>query len=192
VARRGRSGARSRVAALAAEAHRHPNEREPGQRDRVDRVLAEIELPTSEGDWRQATRRQLASARDVLVRHPWAVSLMGSRTNAGPAGLRRARSWPAARTTQRSSTSGSTSSSRRSSVYECGPRSAAEHGDRCQIKGKRAHDGPSSPQRACRSERTGSANRSVDGLRIVALTCDGPPPMLPPWSHRPTRRTCRG
>ena len=35
----------------------------------VDLVFAEIELPTSEGDWREVMRRQLASARDVLVRH---------------------------------------------------------------------------------------------------------------------------
>jgi AcrR family transcriptional regulator len=53
----------------------------------VDLVFAEIELPTSEGDWREAMRRQLVSARDVLVRHAWAVTLMESRTNAGPAGL---------------------------------------------------------------------------------------------------------
>jgi AcrR family transcriptional regulator len=53
----------------------------------VDLVFAEIELPTNEGDWREVMRRQLASARDVLVRHAWAASLMESRTNAGPAGL---------------------------------------------------------------------------------------------------------
>lgn len=54
----------------------------------VDLVFAEIELPTSEGDWREAMRRSSASARDVLLRHSWAIALMESRTNAGPAGLR--------------------------------------------------------------------------------------------------------
>lgn len=54
----------------------------------VDLVFAEIELPTSEGDWREAMRRSSASARDVLVRHAWAVPLMESRTNSGPANLR--------------------------------------------------------------------------------------------------------
>jgi len=54
----------------------------------VDLVFAEIELPTSEGDWREAMRLSSVSARDVLVRHAWAVPLMESRTNAGPAGLR--------------------------------------------------------------------------------------------------------
>lgn len=54
----------------------------------VDLVFAEIELPTSDGDWREAMRRSSASARDVLLRHSWAIALMESRTNAGPAGLR--------------------------------------------------------------------------------------------------------
>lgn len=54
----------------------------------VDLVFAEIELPSSEGDWRKAMRRRSTSARDVLVRHPWAVSLMESRSHPGPANLR--------------------------------------------------------------------------------------------------------
>jgi AcrR family transcriptional regulator len=54
----------------------------------VDLVFAEIELPTREGDWRETMRRSSASARDVLLRHVWAITLMESRTNAGPAGLR--------------------------------------------------------------------------------------------------------
>ena len=53
----------------------------------VDLVFAEIELPTSERDWRKAMRRSSASARDVLLRHSWAIALMESRTNPGPANL---------------------------------------------------------------------------------------------------------
>lgn len=54
----------------------------------IDLVFAEIELPSSEGDWQEAMRRRSTSARDVLVRHAWAVSLMESRTHPGPANLR--------------------------------------------------------------------------------------------------------
>jgi AcrR family transcriptional regulator len=54
----------------------------------VDLVFAEIEFPTSEGDWREAMRRSSALTRDVLLRHPWAIALMESRTNPGPANLR--------------------------------------------------------------------------------------------------------
>jgi len=54
----------------------------------VDLVFAEIELPSSEGDWRKAMRRRSTSARDVLVRHAWAVGLMESRSHPGPANLR--------------------------------------------------------------------------------------------------------
>jgi AcrR family transcriptional regulator len=53
----------------------------------VDLVFAEIEAPSGEGDWRAAMRRRSVSARDVLLRHSWAVALMESRTNPGPANL---------------------------------------------------------------------------------------------------------
>ena len=54
----------------------------------IDIVFAEIDLPTSETDWRTAMRRRAASARDVLSRHRWATGLMESRTTPGPATLR--------------------------------------------------------------------------------------------------------
>jgi AcrR family transcriptional regulator len=50
----------------------------------VDRVFAEIERPPSDLDWKPAMRRRCLSAREVLGRHPWAVPLMESRTNALP------------------------------------------------------------------------------------------------------------
>lgn len=53
----------------------------------VDLVFAEIELPSSEGDWREAMRRRSTSAREVLLKHAWALSLMESRTNPGFANL---------------------------------------------------------------------------------------------------------
>ena len=55
----------------------------------VDIVFSEIDVPSpGEGDWREATRRRAISARDVLNRHRWAIGLMESRMNPGPANLR--------------------------------------------------------------------------------------------------------
>lgn len=53
----------------------------------VDHVFAEIELPPSGADWKEAMRHRARSARAVLARHPWATPLMESRTNPGPATL---------------------------------------------------------------------------------------------------------
>lgn len=54
----------------------------------VDLVFGEIELPSTEGDWRREMRRRAESARQVLGRHPWAIGLLDSRTSPGPATLR--------------------------------------------------------------------------------------------------------
>lgn len=54
----------------------------------VDLVFAEIHLPESQGDWQAAMRARAMSAREVLARHPWAITLMESRTSPGPANLR--------------------------------------------------------------------------------------------------------
>lgn len=54
----------------------------------VDLVFAEIRLPESGGDWQSEMRAWAVSARDVLARHPWAITLMASRTTPGPANLR--------------------------------------------------------------------------------------------------------
>jgi AcrR family transcriptional regulator len=54
----------------------------------VDLVFSEIALPGDRADWKTATRQRAISARDVLLRHPWATSLMQSRTKPGPATLR--------------------------------------------------------------------------------------------------------
>lgn len=54
----------------------------------VDIVSAEVELPPSTDDWRSAMRQRAHDTRTVLRRHPWAVSLMASRTTPGPATLR--------------------------------------------------------------------------------------------------------
>ena len=54
----------------------------------VDIVFGEIELPTTDEDWRDAMRKRALSTREALRRHPWAVGLMEGRTTHGPANLR--------------------------------------------------------------------------------------------------------
>nr|WP_237566045.1 TetR/AcrR family transcriptional regulator [Ornithinimicrobium cerasi] len=54
----------------------------------IDAMFAEIELPPEQTDWQSAMRRRAVSTRQVLVEHPWANGLMGSRTTPGPANLR--------------------------------------------------------------------------------------------------------
>jgi AcrR family transcriptional regulator len=54
----------------------------------IDIVFGEIELPPADADWQAALRRRARSARAALRRHPWAISLMESRTTPGPATLR--------------------------------------------------------------------------------------------------------
>ncbi|MFI7304657.1 TetR/AcrR family transcriptional regulator [Micromonospora aurantiaca] len=52
----------------------------------IDMVVAEIEPPTA-GDWKQAIRRRILSARQMLLRHPWASLAIESRTAPTPAVL---------------------------------------------------------------------------------------------------------
>src|SRR3954454_31532 len=53
----------------------------------IDIVFAEIELSTTDVDWKTAMRRRAISTREVLNRHRWAVGLMEGRTTPGPASL---------------------------------------------------------------------------------------------------------
>jgi AcrR family transcriptional regulator len=54
----------------------------------VDLVFSEIELPHPDSDWRAEIIRRSDSARQVLRRHSWAIGLMESRKDPGPATLR--------------------------------------------------------------------------------------------------------
>jgi AcrR family transcriptional regulator len=54
----------------------------------VDLVFGEIDVPEIGADWKIAMRRRAISVRDALARHRWAIGLMESRTNPGPANLR--------------------------------------------------------------------------------------------------------
>ncbi len=53
----------------------------------VDIVFGEIELPSTQEDWRSAMRRRAISTREALKRHSWAIGMMESR-RPGPASLR--------------------------------------------------------------------------------------------------------
>lgn len=54
----------------------------------VDMVFAEIDLPPAGTDWKEAMQERAVSVRAALTRHPWAISIMESRTSPGPATLR--------------------------------------------------------------------------------------------------------
>ncbi len=54
----------------------------------ADLVTSDFEVPSVDADWKTAIRRSAISAHQVLLRHPWASSLIESRVNAGPARLR--------------------------------------------------------------------------------------------------------
>ena len=47
-----------------------------------------IDLPPGGAGWKPAMRRRILSAREVLLRHPWAPGLIESRTTMSPAVLR--------------------------------------------------------------------------------------------------------
>jgi AcrR family transcriptional regulator len=75
---------------LRAEAmslYRHVDNKEDVLDGIVDLVFSEIQVPTSEPDWRSAMRQRASSARAVLRRHPWAIGLMESRMRPGPTNL---------------------------------------------------------------------------------------------------------
>jgi AcrR family transcriptional regulator len=54
----------------------------------ADLVTSELEVPSADADWRAAIRRSATSARQVLLRHPWAGGVIESRRTVGPARLR--------------------------------------------------------------------------------------------------------
>jgi AcrR family transcriptional regulator len=54
----------------------------------IDAVVGEIPIRPDGADWKAALRRQVMSARRVLLSHPWAPRVIESRTNASPAVLR--------------------------------------------------------------------------------------------------------
>ncbi len=53
----------------------------------VDVVFSEIALPPLAQDWKHALHLCYVSAREALSRHPWAIGVMDTRRNPGPATL---------------------------------------------------------------------------------------------------------
>lgn len=54
----------------------------------ADLVAAEFAVPAPGEHWRAALHRSATSAHEVLLRHPWAGTLLESRSNPGPERLR--------------------------------------------------------------------------------------------------------
>jgi AcrR family transcriptional regulator len=54
----------------------------------VDVVFSEIGLPSGGAEWKSAMRDRAIAVYDTLARHRWAIGLMESRRNPGPANLR--------------------------------------------------------------------------------------------------------
>ncbi|MFI1539578.1 TetR/AcrR family transcriptional regulator C-terminal domain-containing protein [Streptomyces anandii] len=53
----------------------------------VDVVVGEIDCPVGGSDWKTAVRQRILSARQALLRHPWASRVIESRTRPTPAVL---------------------------------------------------------------------------------------------------------
>lgn len=51
-------------------------------------VASEIHLRSPDTDWKAGMRERAISAREVFLRHPWAVGLMEARANPGAASMR--------------------------------------------------------------------------------------------------------
>ena len=77
----------TRLGVEAMSLYRHIGNKEEMLDGLVDRVFAEIEVPADAPDWRAALRRRAVSAHAALGRHPWAIGLMESRSQPGPATL---------------------------------------------------------------------------------------------------------
>jgi len=54
----------------------------------VEVVFQQMPARRRRGDWKATLRRTILSAREVLLRHPWAPAIIETRTQPGPAMLR--------------------------------------------------------------------------------------------------------
>ena len=50
----------------------------------VDLIVAEIDPPATDGEWKTALRSRILSARRTMLRHAWASAVITSRENASP------------------------------------------------------------------------------------------------------------
>jgi AcrR family transcriptional regulator len=65
--------------------YRHVANKEDLLDGMVDVVFSEMYPPAIGGDWKTELRERGVSARAALQRHPWAIGLMETRLNPGPA-----------------------------------------------------------------------------------------------------------
>jgi AcrR family transcriptional regulator len=65
--------------------YNHVDDKEDLLDGMADFVVGEIEAPTIGDDWRAALRGWAISVREMAARHPWAGSLILSRSNPSPA-----------------------------------------------------------------------------------------------------------
>ncbi|MCM2388144.1 TetR/AcrR family transcriptional regulator [Streptomyces albipurpureus] len=77
-----------RLGVEAMSLYNHVRSREDLLDRMVDNVFGRIDPPPSATDWRTAMRHRARSVRTVLLDHPWALSLLNSRSRPGPATLR--------------------------------------------------------------------------------------------------------
>jgi tetracycline repressor-like protein len=54
----------------------------------INDVVGRIDLPATEANWKNAIRRRILAARQVLLRHPWAPPALQRRTTVSMAVLR--------------------------------------------------------------------------------------------------------
>jgi AcrR family transcriptional regulator len=71
----------------AASLYNHVAGKEDLLNGMADLAAAEIDLPSSDVDWKEAMRRRAISARRVFLQHRWAAGLIDSRTWSGPYSL---------------------------------------------------------------------------------------------------------
>ena len=76
-----------RLGVTAMSLYNHVANKEEILEGMIDIVFDEIEMPHS-GDWKEAILDSSISAREAMVRHPWATSLMMSNQSSGPSRLR--------------------------------------------------------------------------------------------------------
>ena len=76
------------VGVEAMSLYNHVRKKEDILNGMVDVVFSEIDMPSSPTDWVAAMRQRAISARQALLRHPWAIGLMESRAQPGPATLK--------------------------------------------------------------------------------------------------------
>ena len=54
----------------------------------LDLVIGEIPIHRDGPDWKASLRTTINSARQVILRHPWAPRVIKTRNDPGPSGLR--------------------------------------------------------------------------------------------------------